>query len=321
LESHLEARLWNDVFNFAQDKLGIPRGTIKVTVLIETILASFEMEEILYELRDHIVALNAGRWDYIFSTIKKFSKQPGFLLPDRAQVTMTVPFMRAYTELLVKTCHKRGAHAIGGMAAFIPSRKDKEVNDIALAKVREDKLRESNDGFDGTWVAHPDLVPTAKEVFDSVLKDKPHQKEKLRAEVNTTAADLVNFNIPNGQITEAGMRLNINVALQYIDAWLRGSGAVAIHNLMEDAATAEICRAQLWQWVHNPNAALSDGRNVSLDLYRQFLADEITKIKAQFGAETYANSRMEDAINLFDGLVTADTFSEFLTLPAYEKLD
>ncbi len=321
LESHLEARLWNDVFNFAQDKLGIPRGTIKVTVLIETILASFEMDEILYELRDHIVALNAGRWDYIFSTIKKFSKQPGFLLPDRAQVTMTVPFMRAYTELLVKTCHKRGAHAIGGMAAFIPSRKDKEVNDIALAKVREDKLRESNDGFDGTWVAHPDLVPTAKEVFDSVLKDKPHQKEKLRAEVNTTAADLINFNIPNGQITEAGMRLNINVALQYIDAWLRGSGAVAIHNLMEDAATAEICRAQLWQWVHNPNAALSDGRNVSLDLYRQFLADEITKIKAQFGAETYANSRMEDAINLFDGLVTADTFSEFLTLPAYEKLD
>jgi len=321
LESHLEARLWNDVFNFAQDKLGIPRGTIKVTVLIETILASFEMDEILYELREHIVALNAGRWDYIFSTIKKFSKQPGFLLPDRAQVTMTVPFMRAYTELLVKTCHKRGAHAIGGMAAFIPSRKDKEVNDIALAKVREDKLRESNDGFDGTWVAHPDLVPTAKEVFDSVLKDKPHQKEKLRTEVNTTAADLVNFNIPNGQITEAGMRLNINVALQYIDAWLRGSGAVAIHNLMEDAATAEICRAQLWQWVHNPNATLSDGRNVSLDLYRQFLADEITKIKAQFGAETYANSRMEDAINLFDGLVTADTFSEFLTLPAYEKLD
>lgn len=321
LESHLEARLWNDVFNFAQDKLGIPRGTIKVTVLIETILASFEMDEILYELREHIVALNAGRWDYIFSTIKKFSKQPGFLLPDRAQVTMTVPFMRAYTELLVKTCHKRGAHAIGGMAAFIPSRKDKEVNDIALAKVREDKLRESNDGFDGTWVAHPDLVPTAKEVFDSVLKDKPHQKEKMRSEVNTTATDLVNFNIPNGQITEAGMRLNINVGLQYIDAWLRGSGAVAIHNLMEDAATAEICRAQLWQWLHHPTAALSDGRNVSTDLYRQFLADEITKIKAQYGAETYANSRMEDAIKLFDGLVTADTFSEFLTLPAYEKLD
>lgn len=321
LESHLEARLWNDVFNFAQDKLGIPRGTIKVTVLIETILAAFEMDEILYELRDHIVALNAGRWDYIFSAIKKFSKRPDFLLPDRAQITMTVPFMRSYTELLVKTCHKRGAHAIGGMAAFIPNRKDKEVNDIALAKVREDKLRESNDGFDGTWVAHPDLVPVAKEVFDNVLKDKPHQKEKLREEVNVNAADLVNFNIPNGQITEAGMRLNINVALQYIDAWLRGSGAVAIHNLMEDAATAEICRAQLWQWLHNPAAKLADGRDVSLDLYRQFLADEIIKIKAQYGAETYANSRMEDAIHLFDGLVTADTFSEFLTLPAYEKLD
>ena len=321
MESHLEARLWNDVFNFAQDRLGIPRGTIKVTVLIETIVASFEMDEILYELREHIVALNAGRWDYIFSTIKKFSKRPDFLLPDRAQVTMTVPFMRAYTELLVKICHKRGAHAIGGMAAFIPSRKDKEVNDLALAKVREDKLRESNDGFDGTWVAHPDLVPTAKEVFDSVLKDKPHQKEKLREDVSTTAADLINFNIPNGQITEAGMRLNINVALQYIDAWLRGSGAVAIHNLMEDAATAEICRAQLWQWVHHPTASLSDGRKVSTDLYRHFMADEIEKIKAHYGVETYAASRMEDAINLFDGLVTADKFSEFLTLPAYEKLD
>ncbi|NWF64134.1 MAG: malate synthase A [Chloroflexi bacterium] len=321
LESHLEARLWNDVFNFAQDTLNIPRGTIKVTVLIETILAAFEMDEILYELREHIVALNAGRWDYIFSAIKKFSNRPDFLLPDRAQVTMTVPFMRAYTELLVKTCHKRGAHAIGGMAAFIPNRKDKEVNDLALAKVREDKLRESNDGFDGTWVAHPDLVPVAKEVFDGILKDKPHQKEKLRAEVNTTAADLVNFTIPNGQITEAGMRLNINVALQYMEAWLRGSGAVAIHNLMEDAATAEICRAQLWQWIHHPTAALADGRKVSIDLYRQFLADEIEKIKAQFGAETYANSRMEDAISLFDGLVTADRFSEFLTLPAYEKLD
>ncbi|MBK8783903.1 MAG: malate synthase A [Anaerolineales bacterium] len=321
LENHLEARLWNDVFNFAQDKLGIPRGTIKVTVLIETILASFEMDEILYELREHIVALNAGRWDYIFNTIKKFSKQPGFLLPDRAQITMTVPFMRAYTELLVKTCHKRGAHAIGGMAAFIPNRKDKEVNDIALGKVREDKLRESKDGFDGTWVAHPDLVPVAKEVFDNVLKDRPHQKEKMRSEVNTTAADLVNFNIPNGQITEAGVRLNINVALQYMDAWLRGSGAVAIHNLMEDAATAEICRAQLWQWTHHPTASLSDGRKISEDLYRRFLAEEIEKIKTFYGSQTYAASRMDEAIALFDGLVTSNTFAEFLTLSAYDILD
>ena len=321
LENHLEARLWNDVFNFAQDKLGIPRGTIKVTVLIETILASFEMDEILYELREHIVALNAGRWDYIFNTIKKFSKQPGFLLPDRAQITMTVPFMRAYTELLVKTCHKRGAHAIGGMAAFIPNRKDKALNDIALGKVREDKLRESKDGFDGTWVAHPDLVPVAKEVFDSVLKDRLHQKEKMRSEVNTTAADLVNFNIPNGQITEAGVRLNINVALQYMDAWLRGSGAVAIHNLMEDAATAEICRAQLWQWIHHPTAALSDGRKVSEALYRQFLAEEIEKIKTFYGSQTYSVSRMDDAIALFDGLVTSNTFAEFLTLSAYDILD
>lgn len=321
LESHLEARLWNDVFNFAQDTLGIPRGTIKVTVLIETILASFEMDEILYELREHIVALNAGRWDYIFSAIKKFSKRPEILFPDRAQITMTVPFMRAYTELLVKTCHKRGAHAIGGMAAFIPSRKDPEVNEAALSKVREDKLRESADGFDGTWVAHPDLVPVAMEVFDSVLKDKPHQKEKLREEVNTSAADLVNFSIPNGQVTEAGMRLNINVGLQYLDAWLRGSGAVAIHNLMEDAATAEICRAQLWQWIHHPTAALSDGRKVSERLYRQFLAEELEKIQTLYGAEAYAASRMNDAIQLFDDLVTSNDFAEFLTLSAYEKLD
>lgn len=321
LESHLEARLWNDVFNFAQDKLGIRRGTIKVTVLIETILASFEMEEILYELRDHIVALNAGRWDYIFSTIKKFSKRPDFLLPDRAQITMTVPFMRAYTELLVRTCHKRGAHAIGGMAAFVPSRKDPQVNEVALAKVREDKLRESGDGFDGTWVAHPDLVPIAKEVFDGVLKDHPHQKEIMREDVNVAGADLVNFNVPNGQITEAGMRLNINVALQYMDAWLRGYGAVGIYNLMEDAATAEICRAQLWQWLHHPSAALSDGRKISEDLYRKFLAEEIEKIKSLYGSQSYAESKMDEAIQLFDALVTSEQFAEFLTLPAYEKLN
>ena len=321
LESHLEARLWNDVFNFSQDKLGLPRGTIKVTVLIETILAAFEMDEILYELRDHIVALNAGRWDYIFSIIKKFNKRPDFLFPDRAQITMTVPFMRAYTELLVKTCHKRGAHAMGGMAAFIPSRKDPQVNEIALAKVREDKLRESTDGFDGTWVAHPDLVPVAKEVFDRVLQDKPHQRDRLREEVNVTASDLLDFKIPDGEITEAGMRLNINVALQYLDAWLRSSGAVAIYNLMEDAATAEICRSQLWQWIHHPSASLPDGRKISEKLYRQFLAEESEKIKTLYGSQAYAESKMESAIELFDELVRAKQFIDFLTLPAYEKLE
>jgi len=320
LESHLEAHLWNDVFNYAQDKLGIPRGTIKATVLIETILAAFEMDEILYELRDHIVALNAGRWDYIFSIIKKFNKQPDFLLPDRAQITMTVPFMRAYTELLVKTCHRRGAHAMGGMAAFIPSRKDVEVNERALSRVREDKLRESTDGFDGTWVAHPDLVPVAKEVFDRVLPDKPHQKDKMREEVNVAASDLLDFKIPDGQITEAGLRLNISVGLQYLDAWLRGFGAVAIYNLMEDAATAEICRSQLWQWIHHPTASLSDGQKISENLYRQFLAEELEKIKTLYGAESYAESKMEMAIELFDALITSKQFAQFLTLPAYEKL-
>jgi malate synthase len=321
LESHEEARLWNDVFNFSQDKLGIPRGTIKVTVLIETILAAFEMDEILYELRDHIVALNAGRWDYIFSIIKKFCRRPDFLLPDRAQITMTVPFMRAYTELLVKTCHRRGAHAMGGMAAFIPSRKDVQVNETALAKVREDKLRESTDGFDGTWVAHPDLVPVAKEVFDGLLKDRPHQKDKMREEVNVTPNDLLNFNIPDGQITEAGMRLNISVGLQYLEAWLRGSGAVAIYNLMEDAATAEICRSQLWQWVQHASASLADGRKITESLYRQFLEEETEKIRTLLGSESFAESNMETAIELFDALVTSRQFVEFLTLPAYEKID
>ncbi|PZN06459.1 MAG: malate synthase A, partial [Bacillota bacterium] len=225
LESHLEARLWNDVFNFAQDELGIPRGTIKATVLIETILAAFEMEEILYELRDHAAGLNAGRWDYIFSVIKKFRNDPAFLLPDRAQVTMTVPFMRAYTELLVKTCHRRGAHAIGGMAAFIPSRKDPKVNEVALAKVREDKVREANDGFDGTWVAHPDLVPVAMEVFDGVLGERPNQVERLREDVQVTARDLLDVRVPGGEITEAGLRNNVSVGIQYLASWLRGNGA------------------------------------------------------------------------------------------------
>jgi malate synthase len=323
LESHLEARLWNDVFNFAQEELGLPRGTIKVTVLIETVLAAFEMDEILYELRDHIAGLNAGRWDYIFSCIKKFRRRPDVLFPDRAQVTMTVPFMRAYTELLVQTCHKRGAHAIGGMAAFIPSRKDPQVNETALAKVREDKLRESGDGFDGTWVAHPDLVPTAMEVFAKALGDKPHQKERMREDVNTRAEDLINFKVPGGQITEAGLRLNISVGLQYIEAWLRGNGAVGINNLMEDAATAEISRAQVWQWTHsdNPNAKLADGRPLTLDLYRQLLPEELDKIKAAYGDAAFAAGKFDRARQLFDQLVTAPEFAEFLTLGAYSYLE
>ena len=321
IESHLEARLWNDVFNFAQDMLGIPRGTIKATVLIETILAAFEMDEILYELRDNIAGLNAGRWDYIFSIIKKFHSRDEFLFPDRSQVTMTVPFMRAYAELLVKTCHRRGAHAIGGMAAFIPSRKDPQVNETALMKVREDKLRESRDGFDGTWVAHPDLVPVAKEVFDNALKAKPHQKDRLREDVNVTADDLLNFAIPAGQITEAGLRHNIDVALQYLDAWLRGSGAVGIYNLMEDTATAEICRAQVWQWIHHPKASLTDGRKVSMELYRQFLPEELEKIRTLYGDSAYDASRIETAKSLFDRLVTDNSFTEFLTLAAYDELE
>lgn len=321
LESHLEARLWNDVFNLAQDELGLPRGTIKVTVLIETILAAYEMDEILYELRDHIAGLNAGRWDYIFSIIKKFRNRPDFIFPDRAQVTMTVPFMRAYTELLVRTCHRRGAHAIGGMAAFIPSRKDAAVNETAIAKVRDDKLRESGDGFDGTWVAHPDLVPVAKAVFTEKLGDKPHQKERLREDVVVSAEQLRDFRVPGGQITEAGLRLNLNVGILYIESWLRGNGAAAIYNLMEDAATAEISRAQVWQWIHSPNGVLADGRKVTLDLYRQWLPEELEKIKALVGDETFASGRYEEATQIFDRLVTADEFTEFLTLMAYERLE
>jgi malate synthase len=321
LENRLEARLWNDVFNLAQEELGLPRGTIKVTVLIETILAAYEMDEILFELRDHIAGLNAGRWDYMFSIIKKFRNQPDFAFPDRAQVTMTVPFMRAYTELLVRTCHRRGAHAIGGMAAFIPSRKDAQVNETAIARVREDKLRESSDGFDGTWVAHPDLVPTAKAVFDDKLGDRPHQKERLREDVNVAPEQLRDFRVPNGTITEAGLRLNINVGILYLESWLRGNGAAAIYNLMEDAATAEISRAQVWQWIHNPNGVLADGRKATLDLYRQILPEELEKIKALVGEEAYQKGRYQEAVELFDRLVTADRFTEFLTLPAYGKLE
>jgi malate synthase len=321
LENALEARLWNDVFILAQEMLNIPRGTIRATVLIETILAAFEMEEILYELREHSAGLNAGRWDYIFSVIKKFRRQPGFLFPDRIRITMNVPFMRAYTELLVKTCHKRGAHAIGGMAAYIPSRKDPEVNELALAKVREDKLRESSDGFDGTWVAHPDLVSVAMQVFDQVLGDKPHQKEKLHNEVQVNTPDLLRFKVPDGEITESGLRQNISVALQYLESWLRGTGAVAIYNLMEDTATAEISRAQVWQWVHHPGASLADGRVITSDLYRSMLLDELARIRNMYGNDSYNSGKFELAAQLFDKLVTDDYFTDFLTLAAYDYLD
>ena len=315
MESHLEARLWNDVFNYAQDALGIVRGTIRATVLIETILAAFEMEEILYELREHAAGLNAGRWDYIFSTIKKFAHDSECVLPDRAQVTMAVPFMRAYAELLVHACHKRGAHAIGGMAAFIPSRRDAAVNEKALAKVREDKRRESGQGFDGTWVAHPDLVPIAMQIFDEVLGARPNQKTKLRDDVNADAETLLNLRIEGGRITRDGLVSNIAVALRYLDAWLRGTGAVAIFNLMEDAATAEISRAQLWQWrVHN--SELSDGGHVTAELYRTIRDAQVAEIAREAGPE----SRVQDAAALLDLLVLSDEFLPFLTIPGYNQL-
>jgi malate synthase len=294
LESHLEARLWNDAFELAEQELGLPRASIRATVLIETILAAFEMDEILWELRERSAGLNAGRWDYIFSAIKKL----GAVLPDRAQVTMTVPFMRAYTELLVATCHRRGAHAIGGMAAFIPSRRDPEVNEVALAKVREDKVRESSDGFDGTWVAHPDLVPVAMDVFDGILGDKPNQVDRLRDDVDVTAEQLVDFDIPNAEVTDDGLRTNVSIGVRYLDAWLNGVGAAAIDNLMEDVATAEISRAQVWSWVQ-------DGR-----FDKDRVRNEVTKVDA--GAE---------AKEVFEEVALSDDFVEFLTLPAYARLD
>jgi malate synthase len=312
LESHLEARLWNDVFNFAQDSLGIRRGSVRATVLIETIMAAFEMEEILYELREHSSGLNAGRWDYIFSVIRKFRARD-FVLPDRGQVTMTVPFMRAYTELLVKSCHKRGAHAIGGMAAFIPSRRDEAVNARALAGVRADKEREAGDGFDGTWVAHPDLVPVAAEVFTRHLGEAPHQKQRLREEVEVSAGDLVDFAIEGGEVSEQGVRHNINVALQYLGAWLAGAGAVGIYNLMEDTATAEISRAQLWQWLHHA-ARLADGRTLDEALYRTLHGEEKATLT------DHPSGRIEEASELLEQLVLSDDFIEFLTLPAFERL-
>jgi malate synthase len=321
LESHREARLWNDAIRIAQDALGIPHGSIRVTVLVETVPAAFEMEEILYELRDHSTGLNAGRWDYIFSMIKRFRSQQDFVLPDRAQVTMTVPFMRAYTELLVRTCHRRGAHAIGGMAAFIPSRRRPEINEQAIAKVREDKRREAGDGFDGTWVAHPDLVPEATDEFDRVLGQRPNQVERRRDEDGVAADALLDVPSTPGTISEHGLRNNINVGIQYISSWLRGNGAAAIHNLMEDAATAEIARAQVWQWIRQ-GARLEDGRQVTRELARQFIGDELEGIRSEVGDEFfYTEGRPDQSRDLFERVALSDDFVEFLTLPAYEHID
>lgn len=317
MESHLEARLWNDIFIMAQNELGIRVGTIKATVLIETILGAFEMDEILYELREHSAGLNCGRWDYIFSYIKKFRNRPEVIVPDRAQVTMTSPFMRAYSLLTIKTCHKRKVHAIGGMAAQIPIKNDPAANDEAFAKVRADKEREATDGHDGTWVAHPGLVGVALEVFNRLMP-KPNQIDKQRDDVHATAQDLLA--VPSGSITEKGVRLNIEVGILYTEAWLRGNGAVPIHNLMEDAATAEISRAQLWQWMRHPKGVLDDGRKVTKELFRQFLAEEMAKIKSSVGEAAYAAGKYEQAAQLFAKLSEDDHFADFLTVPAYELI-
>ncbi|MDE2050719.1 MAG: malate synthase A [Gammaproteobacteria bacterium] len=317
MESHLEARLWNDVFLAAQDALGIPRGTIKATVLIETILAAFEMDEILYELREHSAGLNCGRWDYIFSFIKKFRNRRDFLLPDRASVTMERHFLKSYVDLLIKTCHRRGAHAMGGMAAQIPIRDDPKANEAAMARVRADKLREANAGHDGTWIAHPGLATIARDAFDAVMKG-PNQLSVLRAEVNVTAPDLLR--VPEGEITEGGLRNCIRVGVQYIEAWLRGSGCVPLYNLMEDAATAEICRAQLWQWLHH-EARTSDGVPVTPERFDRLLTEEIDRIHDEVGPGRLLNGVFPTAARLFEQMTKQDEFDEFLTLPAYDLLD
>ena len=319
LESHLEARLWNDVFVLAQQELGIPQGSIKATVLIETILGAFEMDEILYELREHSAGLNCGRWDYIFSCIKKFRNNPDFVLADRSLVTMTTHFMRSYSLLCIKTCHRRNAHAMGGMAAQIPIKNNPQANDEALAKVRADKEREANDGHDGTWVAHPGLVPIAYAAFDAVMPT-PNQIVKKRDDVQVTAADLLAFG-PEGPITEAGVRTNISVGIQYLGAWLEGAGAVPIFNLMEDAATAEISRAQLWQWIRSSHGVLDDERKVTVELFRSLLAEELEKVKGIVGEQRFATGTYERAAQLFDTITTDDTFVEFLTLPGYRLLN
>ncbi|GLV74295.1 malate synthase A [Streptomyces hygroscopicus] len=319
-ESHLEARLWNDVFVFAQDYTGVPQGTIRATVLIETITAAYEMDEILYELRDHASGLNAGRWDYLFSIIKNFRDAgPGFVLPDRNTVTMTAPFMRAYTELLVRTCHKRGAHAIGGMAAFIPSRRDPEVNAVAFDKVRADKDREANDGFDGSWVAHPDLVPVARASFDAVLGDRPHQKDRLREDVRVTAAELIDVASLDAKPTTHGLRNAVQVGIRYIEAWLRGLGAVAIFNLMEDAATAEISRSQIWQWV-NAGVVFENGEKATAELVRKVAAEELAAIREELGEDAFAAGAWGQAHDLLLKVALDEDYTEFLTLPAYELL-
>jgi len=312
LESHREARLWNEIFVHTQERLGLPQGTIKATVLVETFPAAFEMDEILYELRDHSAGLNAGRWDYIFSVIKKFNHRPEFLLPDRAQVTMTVPFMRSYTELLVRTCHHRGAFAIGGMAAFIPTRKDPAVNEVALGKVREDKVREATAGFDGTWVAHPDLVPVAMAELDRVLGEQRNQLTRTRDDVRVTAEELQRVTVPGGTLTDAGVRSNVSVAIQYLEAWLRGTGAVAIYNLMEDAATAEISRSQVWQWVRH-GARTVEGTAVTADAIRAIGREEVASLDGP-------GRRFDEALALFEQVALSETFVEFLTLPGYDLL-
>ncbi|PDV97423.1 malate synthase A [Candidatus Chloroploca asiatica] len=318
LESHLEARLWNEIFLAAQEYVGLPTGTIKATVLIETILAAFEMDEILYELREHSAGLNCGRWDYIFSCIKKFRTNPDFCLADRALVTMTTHFMRSYSLLAIKTCHRRGAHAMGGMAAQIPIKNDPEANEAAMSKVRTDKEREATDGHDGTWVAHPGLVPIALDAFNTVMKT-PNQISRTRDDVEVTAADLLTFQ-PEAPITEQGLRLNLNVGIQYLGSWLAGNGCVPVFNLMEDAATAEISRAQIWQWIRSPKGVLHDGRKVTVELFRTMLPEELAKIKEQLGP-AYADGKYEEAAKLFDLITTSDDFVEFLTLPAYDHID
>ncbi|MFG3019926.1 malate synthase A [Streptomyces sp. NPDC048254] len=319
-ESHLEARLWNDVFVFAQDYVGIPQGTVRATVLIETITAAYEMEEILYELRDHASGLNAGRWDYLFSIVKNFRDGgPRFVLPDRNAVTMTAPFMRAYTELLVRTCHKRGAHAIGGMAAFIPSRRDPEVNKVAFEKVRADKDREANDGFDGSWVAHPDLVPIAMESFDRVLGDRPNQKDRQREDVHVEAADLIAVDSLDARPTYPGLVNAVQVGIRYIEAWLRGLGAVAIFNLMEDAATAEISRSQIWQWI-NAGVEFENGEKATPELARKIAAEELDSIRQETGEQAFAAGHWQQAHDLLLTVALDDDYADFLTLPAYQQL-
>ena len=320
LEHHAEAALWNDVFRHPPAELGLDRGTVRATVLVETLPAAFQMEEILHALREHSAGLNAGRWDYIFSTIKCFRDRPEFVTPDRDDVKMTVPFMRAYTELLVRTCHRRGAHAMGGMAAFVPSRKDSSVNDRAIAAVREDKRREATDGFDGTWVAHPDIVAPAREEFDAVLGDRANQIDRQREDVEVSAADLLDVAATPGEITEAGLRNDVAVGFQYLSFWLGGRGAAAINNLMEDAATAEISRSQLWQWIRH-GATLDDGTTVTRDLVRDVLDEETARIREEVGEETWAAGRPEETREVFERVALSEDFPEFLTLIAYDKID